>query len=128
MDEGTRSRLVDELRSRERGLIEAGNVAIDPARSDAVAVPEDDQQPLTEMSQAIASSRNRERTTELALVHAALRKATRDPEDFGLCEACEEAIAARRLELLPWARFCIRCKGAREDPVRGRRRHAGDLD
>lgn len=29
---------------------------------------------------------------------------------FGICEECEEPIALKRLEVIPNARYCIRCK------------------
>jgi DnaK suppressor protein len=30
--------------------------------------------------------------------------------DYGICQACEEAIPAKRLRALPWARYCIPCQ------------------
>lgn len=33
---------------------------------------------------------------------------------YGLCEHCEGPIPPRRLEALPWARFCIACQSAEE--------------
>jgi DnaK suppressor protein len=33
---------------------------------------------------------------------------------FGMCEECEEPIALRRLEAIPNARYCIRCKESLE--------------
>jgi RNA polymerase-binding transcription factor DksA len=29
---------------------------------------------------------------------------------YGFCENCEEAIAPRRLDAVPWARYCVRCQ------------------
>jgi DnaK suppressor protein len=29
---------------------------------------------------------------------------------FGMCEECEEPIALKRLEIIPNARYCVRCK------------------
>ena len=29
---------------------------------------------------------------------------------FGICERCEEPISAKRLQALPWAKFCVRCQ------------------
>jgi len=31
---------------------------------------------------------------------------------FGTCESCEEPIPDRRLEAIPWAKFCVRCQEA----------------
>ncbi|MCK5552032.1 MAG: TraR/DksA C4-type zinc finger protein, partial [Deltaproteobacteria bacterium] len=33
---------------------------------------------------------------------------------FGICEECEEAIAVKRLEAIPNARYCVRCKESLE--------------
>ena len=35
---------------------------------------------------------------------------------YGLCQNCQTAIAAGRLEILPHARFCIRCQPAQHGP------------
>ena len=29
---------------------------------------------------------------------------------YGVCAACEEPISAKRLEAVPWAKFCVRCQ------------------
>ncbi len=29
---------------------------------------------------------------------------------YGLCENCEEAIALRRLDAIPWTRYCVQCQ------------------
>jgi len=31
--------------------------------------------------------------------------------NYGICDTCGEAIAAERLDALPWATLCVRCKG-----------------
>ena len=30
--------------------------------------------------------------------------------DFGICLECEEPIADKRLQALPWAKYCVRCQ------------------
>lgn len=32
--------------------------------------------------------------------------------DYGVCLACEEPIAPKRLKALPWARYCVACEDA----------------
>lgn len=34
---------------------------------------------------------------------------------FGVCMACEDAIQARRLEAVPWTRYCISCQEKQEE-------------
>ena len=29
---------------------------------------------------------------------------------YGFCESCEEAITPRRLDAVPWARYCVQCQ------------------
>ena len=30
--------------------------------------------------------------------------------DYGICPACDQPIAEKRLQALPWARYCVRCE------------------
>jgi DnaK suppressor protein len=39
-----------------------------------------------------------------------------DDGTYGVCQQCRTAIAAERLEILPHARFCIRCQPATREP------------
>lgn len=49
-------------------------------------------------------------------VIGALRKL--DDGSFGACERCNESIADKRLEALPFARYCINCQRAVEEEER----------
>ena len=128
---GMQPERLEQLRAQLEGardtLVTEGDITVDPNRSDPNSVRrDDDAQPLNEMNQAIASSRNAERTARLRQIELALARMDREPEDFGLCEACEEDIGERRLAVMPWARFCIRCQ-EKHDPERGgRRSHLAD--
>jgi len=46
--------------------------------------------------------------TKLRLVEEALAKI--DEGTYGVCERCEEAIPGKRLELLPFTRYCVQCQ------------------
>lgn len=121
---------LEELRSaldeRKRTLLEQGNIEVEPVRKDASAKLDEDEAPLTEMNQVIASKRNRDRTQELEKIEAALRRIAQAPEDFGYCADCEEPIGAKRLRLMPWARFCLECQQKRDPARRKSRRSATD--
>jgi DnaK suppressor protein len=126
-DELTHFRRV--LRERRQALLDEGDVPIERIRKDPSEVGGDeDEQPLTEMSQALASSRNRARAAELKQVEEAIARLEADPDMFGLCSTCEEPIARRRLEAMPHARMCVACQSVVEDPVkRGPRKKLTDF-
>jgi DnaK suppressor protein len=110
-------------------ILSEGDLAIEPGRTDPVAVGSDeDEQPLAEMSQTIASTRNRARAAVLARVLAALARIDDDPASFGRCAECEEPIAAKRLELMPYVELCVECQQAKDGPrSSGSRRHLRDF-
>ena len=119
MTPAQRARFKQKLLDLKAELLAEGDIAIEPGRADAAAVGTDeDAQPLAEMSQTIASSRNRERTVILRLVAVALARLENAPEAFGLCTECDEPISAKRLELRPYVDLCVECQQAR-DPARG---------
>jgi len=45
---------------------------------------------------------------QLRLVEQALDRM--DDGEYGICLACEEPIAAKRLRAVPWARYCVGCQ------------------
>jgi RNA polymerase-binding transcription factor DksA len=51
-------------------------------------------------------------------LNEALRRLYATPEKFGRCETCGEEISFERLDALPHARLCIRCKEKEEDGKR----------
>ncbi|MDH3290048.1 MAG: TraR/DksA C4-type zinc finger protein [Gemmatimonadota bacterium] len=51
-------------------------------------------------------------------VNEALRRLYAKPEDFGVCHECGEPIGFERLDALPHARLCIKCKAKEEDAKR----------
>lgn len=112
---GFRARLL----ALKAALEDEGPIKLDPNRTDDIGKRDDDHQPLNEMLQSIASSRNRNRLDELRRIKAALERIDRDPEDYGLCLECEEPIRRRRLELMPAAELCVKCQSAQEGEGRG---------
>jgi RNA polymerase-binding protein DksA len=47
-------------------------------------------------------------------IDEALRRLYRTPDQYGECEECGDAIQFERLDALPHARLCIRCKEREE--------------
>jgi DnaK suppressor protein len=128
MTPAARARLQKKLIELKGELLAEGDIAIEPGRDDAAAVgTDDDAQPLAEMSQTIASSRNRERTVVLRLVTVALRRLEDEPEMYGLCVECDELISDKRLELRPYVELCVECQQARDAPRGGARKSLTDF-
>lgn len=48
-------------------------------------------------------------------IDEALRRIYKTPQRFGKCEECGEEIGLERLDALPHARLCIRCKEREEN-------------
>jgi RNA polymerase-binding transcription factor len=51
-------------------------------------------------------------------VNEALRRLYKKPDEFGLCHECGDPIDFDRLDALPHARLCIKCKAKEEDAKR----------
>jgi DnaK suppressor protein len=127
MNPQARRRLAERLDELRAELVREGDVVIESeADGEVVHKPDDDAAPLEEMNKVIASNRNRERAARMLEIDEALARLRDAPDDFGLCEGCEEPIAQRRLELMPWTRLCIECQSAREADRVGGRRHITD--
>jgi DnaK suppressor protein len=109
-------------------ILAEGDIEIEPGRQDPAAVgTDDDEQPLTEMAQTIASTRNRTRAAQLARVVAALARIEQQPDSFGRCAECEEPISPKRLELMPHVELCVECQQAHDGPRATGRRHLTDF-
>lgn len=50
----------------------------------------------------------------------ALRRMYADPKNFGTCHTCGAEVGFERLDALPHARLCIKCKAKEEDSVKRR--------
>ncbi len=117
------------LQRLRSSVLRAGPARIEPNRRDEATsgVSDEDAQALSEMLQVLASQRNKGQGELLARIDRALHKLGAAPEDYGMCEECEEAIAPGRLALMPYATLCPPCQ-ERSEPKRGaRRRSVNDL-
>ncbi len=101
-------------------VVAAGPAKIAPSRTDVASagVADEDAQALAEMLQVLASTRNRDQATLVSAIDRALRKIDTAPDDFGMCEDCEEPIDPRRLAVIPYANRCAACQ-AKSEPRHG---------
>ncbi len=110
--------------------VAAGSARIEPNRKDEtqVGVADEDAQALSEMLQVLNSQRNKGQAELIARIDRALRKLAASPDEFGVCEECEEKIPLKRLKLMPYALLCAQCQ-TKKDPRRGgARKSVRDFD
>ncbi len=117
MTPAQRKNFQKQLLELHQELSGKGPVRVEPNRtSDAEVGGDEDEQPLNEMLQAIASSRNRNLAVLLARVEKALRKLRDEPDEFGVCEQCGEDILLGRLKAMPHAELCTDCQSGHDSP------------
>jgi DnaK suppressor protein len=90
-----RARVLSGLGSKFDTLARLGRVA------------EDDQAQISH-DEFISLKMNNLDYSQLRLSQEALDRL--EAGDYGICLACEEAIAPKRLLAVPWARYCIKCQ------------------
>ena len=110
------SKLREILEQQEADLTRAlrknGDIAIEKSADQM-----DEIQRATERELAI---RKLDRESDLLRnVRAALRRI--DDGSFGICLQCESAISPKRLEAVPWAPLCIRCREIADQDERDRK-------
>ena len=120
MTEAQRERYRQKLLALHAELTGKAPAKIEPNRTDEARVGGDeDEQPLNEMMQAIASSRNRNMDGVLQRVVKALGKVRDDPDSFGECEDCGDPLPFGRLKAMPYVEFCVECQGKQDKPKGG---------
>jgi DnaK suppressor protein len=70
-------------------------------------VAEEDQAQATH-DEFVALRINRLDYVQLRMIQEALDRL--DSDDYGCCLACEQPIPAKRLNAVPWARYCVGCQ------------------
>jgi len=70
-------------------------------------VAEEDQAQVTH-DEFVALRLNRLDYVQLRMIEEALDRLGSD--DYGYCLACEQPIPAKRLNAIPWARYCVSCQ------------------
>ena len=54
----------------------------------------------------------------LYAIDRSLRRLYKEPESFGTCQECGTGIELERLEIIPWAEYCMSCQEEREGAER----------
>ena len=124
LNDDQRAALHGRLMALKAELLENGYLAMTPNRQDDAGRRDEDFQPLNEMNQVLQSNKNQTVKKTLGLIDSALARFIKEPDLIGACEACEECISVRRLEILPYAILCVKCQSELEtegDTSLGRR-------
>ena len=50
----------------------------------------------------------------LNAIDDALRRLYKEPDLYGVCEDCNQAIVFERLDIVPWTRLCVSCQAHEE--------------
>jgi DnaK suppressor protein len=120
MTAAQRAQLQKALLSIAREIAQRDKKRIEPnRRSDEEIGGDEDEQPLNEMLQSIASNRNRNDAAVSARTDRALAKLRDEPDSYGECEECGEEIGLARLKAMPYAELCVTCQGKRDAANRG---------
>ena len=115
LQDGDAEKLRSTLETLKYQLKSSGFATLSPNRTDDIGERDEDFQPLNEMHQIIQSSKNRSKKHVLDMIDAALERFEDEPELVGACEECEECINPGRLEIFPYAIYCVKCQSAAEE-------------
>ena len=109
MNDDQLERLAKQLRQQQQALLGLQGTADEASKT--VELDQSSVGRLSRMDalqgQAMSQERDRRRQIELQKIAAALRRV--DAGEYGLCVACGEEIAVKRLELDPAVPLCIDC-------------------
>lgn len=108
-----RKAIAKQLSELEKKLLGKAVHRVDP-NADEDERADEDEQPLNEMHQAIASSRNKSDIILLNKVRAAQLRLKEDPDDYGNCTDCGDEIPAGRIKAMPWADLCVDCQSKKD--------------
>ena len=111
MDKRTRASYMKKLLAKRKNLTEAYNRDKNYGRESDSGGTQDlaDKAATSYTKEFLYSLSNTERVILQEVEDAILRLGN---GEFGTCEECEENIHKKRLDAVPWARFCLNCQMA----------------
>ena len=120
MDRATLGKFRSVLQARQQELARIVSVSQEHGRS----VVEDYPQDAAERASIYASkefffAHSTQERRLLKMVAEALERI--DDGSYGQCVACDDEINPRRLEAVPWARYCLHCQERLEQQAASRR-------
>ena len=99
------------LESRKAGLAAGMGARVEPVAKRG-RVSEDDLA-QSSLDEFVSLRLNGMEYGQLRLVQEALDRIAAG--DYGICMSCEDPIAQKRLEAIPWAKYCVQCQESLAD-------------
>ena len=86
------------------------------AQTAGIAVGESEHDPIDQMQSMKLREEHATRLGQLSHTLAQVNRSLHAISDgsYGLCADCEEPISPKRLEIIPWASYCVRCQESLE--------------
>jgi len=93
-------------------MMESDEAARDILENDMTHVNDTVDEATSTITQTLLSTMNKNNQQKIMAIEAALRRISEN--NFGKCITCGEMITKERLETVPWATKCIKCKQKEE--------------
>lgn len=100
--EEIKDKLITEKESLLRKLSNK-NLSIDDSE-----MPDPVDLAVTNYSKNVMLSVSENESRQLMLINDALERI--EDDEYGLCQNCEEEIVQKRLNAVPWAKYCLACQ------------------
>jgi len=106
MNKATKEKLKKRLLAEKENLekkLQDNDLSIDDAET-----PDPVDLAVRNYSKNVALAVTENESKQLQMVNEALARMGTD--EFGMCLNCEDKITQKRLEAIPWARYCLKCQ------------------
>lgn len=102
-----KDKLIAERENIARKLANANNLSIDDSE-----MPDPVDLAVNNYSKNVMLSVSENDSRQLILINEALERL--EDDEYGLCLNCEQEINPKRLNAVPWARYCLDCQQLQE--------------
>lgn len=114
MDSKTQDRFKSLLTSMQGKLTDGVERCLSDSKEEVSGgVPDINDDATRTYNRQVMLNLSEQERSQLARVEEALKKLT--DGRYGVCEECEEPIPIKRLEIVPFAKFCVECKSKMEE-------------
>ena len=97
------------ITERESILRKLGNKNLSIDKSE---MPDPVDLAVNNYSKNVMLSVSENESRQLTLVNEAIERL--EDDEYGLCQNCEEEVNPKRLNAVPWAKYCLKCQELKE--------------